>query len=133
MAFPLSKADGIEQPYFTYVFLPPLLEGRITPYFLILPVPVLFVYFFFSLSLMYQFLSALSSSKENWVDSVARQKKDSLLGLHAPISRSSDGDAFVNQPIKLLCCVLCPQFLNETDRTADKNHGKDKETKNPNP
>ena len=34
-------------------------------------------------------------------------------------------NALVDQPVKLLGCVLCPQLLNEPDRTADEDHGKD--------
>lgn len=31
----------------------------------------------------------------------------------------------MDQPVKLLGCVLCPQLLNEPDGTADEDHGKD--------
>ena len=40
-------------------------------------------------------------------------------------SAAPDRNALVDQPVKLLGCVLCPQLLNEPDGTADEDHGKD--------
>ena len=40
-------------------------------------------------------------------------------------SAALNRDALVNQPVQLPGCVLCPQFLNQPNRTADEDHGKD--------